>query len=194
MTSKQFLRNSLKKDNLLLLGLVVCITFAVVPILSFITVFAHERGHGLLIVPAIILNRDRNYESKRDLAFLTAFIIFCILNFGAILNNFFGADFAFIIEDILKFPSNEEWFRNILKVMTYLVFPIFLATKKVFEIDKLLTISVSTDLATQSVGEFLFIPLVPYLMANFWLLFILGLPILISTVGILIMIQKKKDQ
>ena len=52
----------------------------------------------------------RNYESKRDLAFLTTFIIFCILNFGAILNNFFGADFAFIIEDTLNFPSNEEWF------------------------------------------------------------------------------------
>ena len=58
MSTKQFLRNSLKKDNLLLLGLVVCTTFAVVPILSFITVFAHEGGHGLLIVPAIILNRE----------------------------------------------------------------------------------------------------------------------------------------
>ena len=52
----QFLRNSMNKDNLLLLGLVVCITFAVVPILSFVTVFAHEGGHGLLIVPAFILN------------------------------------------------------------------------------------------------------------------------------------------
>lgn len=48
----------MKKDNFLLLGLVVCTTFAVVPILSFITAFAHERGHGILIVPAIILNRE----------------------------------------------------------------------------------------------------------------------------------------
>ena len=30
----------------------------ILPILAFVTMFSHEGGHGIIVVPAIILNRE----------------------------------------------------------------------------------------------------------------------------------------
>ncbi|MFX1255296.1 MAG: hypothetical protein ACFFCZ_27085 [Promethearchaeota archaeon] len=226
----------LSLDNLKVLIIVSCTLLVSVPFLAFICMFAHEGGHGIIIVPAILLNGEipevpsagmqenpfrnfplgilslffafplgiiangallylsyknarinRNYKSKKELLLLIIFMSFCILNFGAILTNFFGADFSFIIKDALKLPADEQWFRSVLRIITYLVFPVVLAAKKEFEMDKMLVISLTTYLTNLIVVEVLVPPLSPILMANFWWLFIIGLPVLTGTIGILIL-------
>ncbi|MFX0085567.1 MAG: hypothetical protein ACFFAU_07830 [Candidatus Hodarchaeota archaeon] len=221
--------------NLLELLFISSTLFMVLPILVFITMFSHEGGHGIIVVPAIILNREipevpteslqenpfrnfplgifslllafplgivangilsylsiknaqkyRNGESKKGLFLLSVFIGFCILNLGGILTNFFGQDFSFIIQDILKIPSNEQWFKYLLRIITYIGFPLFLVIKYRFKIDQMLVISGTTYLGYIAVVEMIVPHIAPILMANFWWLFIIGLLVLISTITILI--------
>ncbi|MFX1284694.1 MAG: hypothetical protein ACFFB5_13630 [Promethearchaeota archaeon] len=207
----------------------------ILPILAFVTMFSHEGGHGIIVVPAIILNREipkvpvegmqenpfrnfplgifslvlsfplgvvangflsylslknakqyRNNETIKELFLLTIFLSFCILNFSGIVTNFFGQDFAFIIKDILKIPYDEQWFRYILRIIIYIIFPLFLAKKYQFEIHKMFIISGASYLGYILVVELLMPPLAPILMANFWWLFIFGLLILLGTMIFLI--------
>ncbi|MFX0124369.1 MAG: hypothetical protein ACFFAE_12075 [Candidatus Hodarchaeota archaeon] len=204
------------------------------PILVFITMFSHEGGHGLIVVPAIMLNREipelpiegmqenpfknfplgifslvlafplgivangflsflslknaqqyRNSETMKELFIFASFISFCILNLGGILTNFFGQDFAFIIQDIMKIPCDEQWFRIILRIIIYIVFPLFLAKKYQFKADKIFVITGTTYLGYTIVVELIVPPLTPILMDNFWWLFIIGLLVLICTMIIL---------
>ena len=209
--------------------------FMILPILAFVTMFSHEGGHGIIVVPAIILNREipnvpiegmqenpfrnfplgifslilafplgvvangflsylsiknakqyQNTKTLKELFFLAIFLSFCILNFSGILTNVFGQDFAFITENILGIPSDEQWFRDILRIISYIIFPLFLAKKYQFGIDKMVVISGTTYLGYILVVELLVPPLAPILMANFWWLFIFGLLILIGTMTVLI--------
>jgi len=209
--------------------------FLILPILTFVTMFSHEGGHGIIVVPAIILNREipkvpiegmqenpfrnfplgilslflafplgvvangflsylslknakqyRNTETMKELFLLTIFLSFCILNFSGILTNVFGQDFAFIIKDILKISSDEQWFRYILRIIIYIVFPLFLAKQYQFKIDKMFVISGTTYLGYILVLELLVPPLAPILMVNFWWLFFFGLLILVGTMTVLI--------
>jgi len=196
--------------------------------------FAHEGGHGLVIVPAIILNREipvvptegmqenpfknfplgifslflafplgimangvllylssRNikqnchYHTKEDIILLSVFTAFCLLNLSAVFTNLFGQDFAFIIRDILKIPTEDAWFKSILRISTYIIIPLVIAVWKGFAIDRILTISLSTYFANMVTVE-TFVPLLaPILMTSFWWLFIIGLPVFIST-GVII--------
>ncbi|MFX0185136.1 MAG: hypothetical protein ACFE95_18800 [Candidatus Hodarchaeota archaeon] len=222
--------------NLLGLLFISGTLFMILSILTFITMFSNEGGHGMIIVPAIILNREipevpiegvqknpftnfplgifslflafpfgviangfltylsaknakqyRNSKTMKELVLYTVFISFCILNFSGIINNFFGQDFAFIMKDILKIPSEEEWFKFIQRIIIYTAFPLFLAKKYQLEIDKILVISGTTYLGYYAiVVELIVPPLAPILMANFWWLFIFGLLILACTTAILI--------
>jgi hypothetical protein len=207
----------------------------IMPILTFITIFSHEGGHGIIVVPAIILNREipkvptegmqenpfrnfplgilslflafplgvvangflsylsvrnaqqyRNTETMKELFLLTIFLSFCILNFCGILTNVFGQDFAFITKDILRIPSDELWFRYTLRIIIYIAFPLFLIKKYQFETDKIFIISGTTYLGYILVVELFVPPLAPFLMANFWWLFIYGLLILVGTIAVLI--------
>lgn len=209
--------------------------FMILPILAFITMFSHEGGHGVIVVPAIIFNREipdipvegmqenpfRNFplgifslflafplgivangfitflsiknakqyryvETKKGLFLLAIFMSFSILNFSGILTNLFGQDFAFIVKDILRIPCDEQWFRGILRIIIYIAFPLILAKKYQFEIDKILVISGTTYMGYFVVVELIVPPLSPILMANFWWMFIFGLFILIITITVLI--------
>jgi len=233
---------SISKELLLIFFIVIIVA----PFLCFISIFAHEGGHGLLVVPAIILNREipemptveedvtgaethewnpfqnfpagiflmflsfplgivangllsylsyknaKRYRTsliRKDVIFLAIFLSFCIMNFKSVLSNFFGQDFAFIWEGI-GFPYESIWFRYVIKIISYLAFPLFLATKKDFDIARILTVSVGTFAGSIITLTFIFKPLHGMLMANFWWLFIIGLPILIITVVILWRLQK----
>ncbi|MGC1120712.1 MAG: hypothetical protein WBA22_06420 [Candidatus Methanofastidiosia archaeon] len=46
----------MRSSSLLNAMLILLVIIAAAPALTFITVFAHEGGHGLLTVPAILLN------------------------------------------------------------------------------------------------------------------------------------------
>jgi hypothetical protein len=198
--------------------------------------FSHEGGHGIIVVPAIILNQEipkipiegmqenpfrnfplgifslflafpleiaangfllylslqnakqyRNSKTMKELFLLSIFLSFCILNFSGILTNFFGQDFAFIIKDILKVPADEQWFRSIMRILVYIVFPLFLTRKYQFKIDKMLIISGTTYLGYYTIlVDIILPPLAPIFMTNFWWLFIIGLIILIGTMTLLI--------
>lgn len=222
-------------DDLLEALLEIFVVIVSVPFLAFISMFAHEGGHGLFIVPAIIINGEipeipstgstenpfhnfplgilslflsfplgvmanalllilayRNAKlyrittSKYDLALFTVFLSFSILNFGAILTNFFGPDFSFIIKDFLGFPSDEEWFRIGLRLITFTAFPGILVIKVSFDLRKVLIITTSTYLVNYITVELIANPLTSILLRNFWWLFIFGLPVLISVTIILL--------
>ena len=221
--------------TLLLMFLIVII--AATP-LTFVGIFAHEGGHGLLVVPAIILNREipetpsvegetngtENHEwnpfsnfpagillfflsfplgiiasgilsylsykdaklyctssKKRSIILLAIFLSFCIMNFSGVLTNFFGQDFAFIWQGI-GFPYDADWFRYPIKIVIYVVFPLFLGIKKGFDIGKTLTVSAGTYAGSTLAKMFIFEPLQGMLIANFWWLFIVGLPVFITAV------------
>jgi hypothetical protein len=48
----------MRSSSLINATVILVVVIAASPALTFITVFAHEGGHGLLIVPAILLNRQ----------------------------------------------------------------------------------------------------------------------------------------
>jgi len=223
--------------------LIFFIVIIVAPFLCSVSIFAHEGGHGVLVVPAIILNREipnmeedvteaethewnpfqnfpagiflmflsfplgivangllsylsyknaKRYRSsliRKDVIFLAIFLSFCIMNFKSMLGNFFGQDFAFIWKGI-GFPYESDWLRYVIKIISYLAFPLFLATKKDFNIFRMLIVSGGTFVGSIVTLTFIFKPLHGMLMANFWWLFIIGLPILIITVVILWRLQK----
>lgn len=233
MTSKH-----ISKELLLIFFIVIIVA----PFLCSVSIFAHEGGHGILVVPAIILNREipemptvteaethewnpfpnfpagiflmflsfplgivangllsylsyknaKRYRTsliRKDVIFLAIFLSFCIMNFSSVLSNFFGQDFAFMWEGI-GFPYESIWFRYLIKIISYLVFPLFLATRKNFDIARILTVSVGTFAGSIVTLTFIFKPLHGMLMANFWWLFIIGLPVLIISVVTLWRLQK----
>jgi len=228
----------LRKRNIKTLLLMFLIVIIAAPPLTFVGIFAHEGGHGLLVVPAIILNREipempnmegetsgtgnhewtpfpnfpagiflfflsfplgviangilsylsyknaklyRSSPARKDVILLAIFLSFCVMNFKSALSNFFGQDFAFIWQGI-GFQYDADWFRYFIKVVSYLVFPLFLVTKREFAIDRTLTVSAGTYAGSILVGTFIFVPLLGILMANFWWLFIIGLPVFITAV------------
>ncbi|MFX0151735.1 MAG: hypothetical protein ACFFAJ_13185, partial [Candidatus Hodarchaeota archaeon] len=58
MRTIQFGMNKFTIQSIKGLILIFCMTILVVPFLVFICMFAHEGGHGIIIVPAIILNME----------------------------------------------------------------------------------------------------------------------------------------
>jgi len=227
---------SLIRRNIRPLLLMFLIVIIASPPLTFVGVLAHEGGHGLLIVPAIILNRQipkvpneetswagnsewnpfsnfpeaiyffflsfplgvvanvilsylsyrnaklyRFSSRKRRIALLAVFLSFCIMNFSGALTNFFGQDFAFIWKGI-GFPYNADWFRYLTAIATYVVLPLFLGIRKGgFDLDKMLTVSAGTYTGSMLAKIFIFDPLQGMLIANFWWMFIAGLPAFIIT-------------
>jgi hypothetical protein len=231
----------LRKRNIKTLLLIFLIVIIAATPLTFVSIFAHEGSHGLLVVPAIILNREipemsnmegetsgtENHEwnpftnfpagiflfflsfplgviangivsylsyknaklyrispENRDIILLAIFLSFCIMNFKNVLGNFFGEDFAFIWEGI-GFSYDADWFRYFIKIVAYVVFPLFLGVKKGFDIGETLTVSVGTYAGSTLAKMFIFEPLLGMLMANFWWLFIVGLPVFITAVVVL---------
>jgi len=210
--------------------------------LGLITMLAHEGGHGILIVPALIIsgaippaptdllnqvngeippnviiillsmalsfplgitvNALISYlsyknaklcslcQTNKELTLFIVFVALSIMNFNSILTNLFGADFSFLMEDFLSIPIWEDWFRNILKVVSFFIFPLFLIKKKRFHLLKTLVISLGTFLGSIFSNQFILIFLYPIFMTNFWWLFIIGLFILIPTIITLIVSKK----
>jgi hypothetical protein len=101
-----------------------------------------------------------------------------------VLGNFFGEDFAFIWEGI-GFSYDAVWFRYFIKIVIYVVFPLFLGVKKGFDIGKTLTVSVGTYTGSTLAKMFIFEPLLEILIMNFWWMFMVGLPVFITTVIVL---------
>jgi len=91
-------------------------------------------------------------SSEKDIILMAIFLSFCIQNFNGALSNFFAQDFSFIWEGI-GFPYDSDWFRHFIKIVSYLVFPLFLVTKKEFAIDKTLTVSTGTYVGSVLVGK-----------------------------------------
>ncbi|NHJ02321.1 MAG: hypothetical protein EAX86_09320 [Candidatus Heimdallarchaeota archaeon] len=235
MQKIRFRKRKISIESYFSLLLIFFMLLPIVPLIAFINMFAHEGGHGLVIVPAIIINQEipgvptegmqenpfkkfpmgifslilafplgiiangvllylaiknilliRNYESIKELIQFSILLSFSILNFSAILTNFFGSDFAFLVKDILQVPIEEQWFKYTLRIISYLVFPILLTILQDLELEKILIIIVATYLSNQITVE-LIVPLVtPLLMVNFWWLFIIGLPVLIIVMLFLI--------
>jgi len=238
-----------QKENIKLLLSIFFMVIIAAPPLTFVGIFAHEGGHGLLVVPAIVLNRKipemptveegateaetrewnpfpnfpagiflfslsfplgviangilsylsyknskryRFSSTKGGIILLAIFLSFCIQNYNGALSNFFAQDFAFIWEGI-GFPYDADWFRYLIKIISYLVFPLFLVTKKKFAIDKTLTVSAGTYAGSVLVGTFIFVPLQGILMADFWWLFIVGLPVFVTSAVVLWRLQKMRE-
>ena len=246
MVTTTCFKEAFKQENIKVLLLMFSTVIVAAPPLTFVGIFAHEGGHGLLVVPAIVLNREipemsmveegateaetrewkpfpnfptaiflvflsfplgviangllsylsyknskryRFSSTKGGIILLAIFLSFCIQNFDGALRNFFAQDFAFVWEGI-GFPYDSDWFRYSIKIVSYLVFPLFLVTKKKFAIDKTLTVSAGAYAGSILVGTFIFVPLSGMLMANFWWLFIVGLPVFIASAVVLWRLQK----
>ena len=119
---------------------------------------------------------------KRGIILLAIFLSFCIINLEAALSNLFGQDFAFIWQGI-GFPYDAHWLRYLIAIVAYVVFPLFWGVKKGgFDLDETLTVSAGAYAGSILVNMFILDPLQGILMANFWWVFIAGLPIFITAV------------
>ena len=70
VTSRSF-KEAFKQGNVKVLLLIFFTVIIAAPPLTFVGIFAHEGGHGLLVVPAIILNHEIPEMPKRGFTCVT---------------------------------------------------------------------------------------------------------------------------
>jgi len=139
----------------------------------------------------------RRYRNPANMqqAFLSAlFLAFSLMTLKSALSNLLtGEDFSFIwIALGLPFHGNEI-LGYAIRAMAFLVFPIYLSLKRGFWLIESLAISIGALIGSYLAGAWLLPLMSDWLMAHFFWLFLIGLPVFVTVTLVLWRLQRRGE-